>query len=134
MKLNKYSSIHTGGRKTASAVVKLKLGLNNNIFINGKQVELYFHKNELLMHHINKVTQLLDSSVKYNAFITVNGGGLSGQAQAISLALSKAFLKINPNLKNYLKEHRFLTRDARIKERRKYGLKKARKASQFSKR
>jgi len=74
------------------------------------------------------------TEAKYDAHIVVQGGGLSAQAQAIRLALSKAFVEIFPDYRKSFKKPGFLTRDARIKERRKYGLKKARKAPQFSKR
>lgn len=126
--------LSTGGRKSSIAVVKLFLNSKTNIIINGVSINSYFQNNSLILHQINKVLNLIDSPLKYKIFISVKGGGLSGQAQAISLALSKAFRELKPSLQTQLRKSGFLTRDTRIKERRKYGLKKARKASQFSKR
>lgn len=130
----KHELIHSGGRKTASARVKLSPSATENLFINGKPAELYFQNNKALLHNIFQVYQLIETSTKYNAYISVNGGGLSAQAQAIRLTLCKAFIEFIPELRASFKAQGFLTRDARIKERRKYGLKKARKAPQYSKR
>ena len=77
---------------------------------------------------------MVKTETKYDASIKVEGGGLSAQAQACRLALCKAFIEFFPHLRPYFKKRGFLIRDARIKESRKYGLKKARKAPQFSKR
>nr|AHK09973.1 ribosomal protein S9 [Prototheca wickerhamii] len=135
MSPTKRELIHSGGRKTASALVKLSpTNATENIFINDKLAELYFHKNKALLYNIYQVYQLIDISTKYNVFISVKGGGLSAQAQAIRLALCKAFMEYTPTLRAPFKAQGYLTRDARIKERRKYGLKKARKAPQYSKR
>jgi small subunit ribosomal protein S9 len=77
---------------------------------------------------------MVKTETQYDANIQVEGGGLSAQAQATRLALAKALIEVLPNSRALMKKQGFLTRDARIKERRKYGLKKARKAPQFSKR
>ena len=88
----------------------------------------------MYLQYILTAYEMVKTETQYDALIQVEGGGLSAQAQASRLALCKAFVEIFPNLRSYFKKRGFLTRDARIKERRKYGLKKARKASQFSKR
>jgi len=130
---NSYSS-HSGGRKTATACVQLVPGSGANIVVNGKPVSDYFQNNSVYLQNLFSATDLVKTEVKYDAHITVQGGGLSAQAQAIRLALSKAFVEVFPDYRKSFKKPGFLTRDARIKERRKYGLKKARKAPQFSKR
>lgn len=131
----------SGGRKTANVCVKLVPSSTSQIFVNGKPASVYFQENAVYLQNIltaNELvkteSQVLKLETKYDAFIQVTGGGLSAQSQAIRLALCKAFLEVYPDLRSYLKKRGFLTRDARIKERRKYGLKKARKAPQFSKR
>jgi small subunit ribosomal protein S9 len=133
--------IRSGGRKTAHVCVKLIPSSSSQIIVNGKPASLYFQENAVYLQNILTAyelvkieSQLLKIETKYDAFIEVNGGGLSAQSQAIRLALCKAFLEVYPHLRTYFKKRGFLTRDARIKERRKYGLKKARKAPQFSKR
>jgi small subunit ribosomal protein S9 len=133
--------IRSGGRKTANVCVKLVPSSSSQILVNGKPASLYFQENPVYLQNIFTAyelvkieSQLLKIETKYDAFIQVNGGGLSAQSQAIRLALCKSFLEIYPHLRSYFKKRGFLTRDARIKERRKYGLKKARKAPQFSKR
>ena len=135
--------IRSGGRKTANVCVKLVPSSNSSsqIIVNGKPASTYFQDNAVYLQNILTAyelvkveSQLLKIETKYDAIIQVNGGGLSAQSQATRLALCKAFLEIYPHLRTYFKKRGFLTRDARIKERRKYGLKKARKAPQFSKR
>jgi small subunit ribosomal protein S9 len=133
--------IRSGGRKTANVCVKLVPSSSSQILVNGKPASLYFQNNAVYLQNILTAyelvkieSQLLKIETKYDAFIQVTGGGLSAQSQAIRLALCKSFLEIYPHLRTYFKKRGFLTRDARIKERRKYGLKKARKAPQFSKR
>lgn len=128
------NSKHSGGRKTATACVQLIPGSGSSIIINGKSATDYFQNNAVYLQNILSATDLVKTEAKYDAYISVNGGGLSAQAQAIKLALSKAFVEIFPDYRKSFKKPGFLTRDARIKERRKYGLKKARKAPQFSKR
>lgn len=133
--------VRSGGRKTAKVCVKLVPSSSSQIIVNGKPASVYFQENAVYLQNILTAddlvkieSQLLKIETKYDAFIQVTGGGLSAQSQAIRLALCKAFLEIYPPLRSYFKKRGFLTRDARIKERRKYGLKKARKAPQFSKR
>jgi|UniRef100_UPI0030038090 small subunit ribosomal protein S9 len=133
-----YSSVYSGGRKTASALVILNKSNTNtkgNLVVNGKFIADYFNQNKILLHNIFQILKCLKtSSNKLDIKISVKGGGLSAQAQAIRLALCKAVIGIIPQLKKPFKTKGYLTRDARIKERRKYGLKKARRAPQFSKR
>lgn len=126
--------VYSGGRKTARARVKLTPGLGTKILVNGKDADIYFQQNPFLMQFIQNAYEIIESETQYDAIIEVQGGGLSAQAQASRLALCKAFSAIFPKLRPFVKKRGFLTRDARIKERRKYGLKKARKAPQFSKR
>lgn len=136
--------LRSGGRKTANVCIKLVPSSSSKFqaIVNGKPAADYFQENAVYLQNIltaNEVvkieSQLLKTETKYyDAFIQVNGGGLSAQSQAIRLALCKSFLEVYPHLRSYFKKRGFLTRDARIKERRKYGLKKARKAPQFSKR
>lgn len=128
------SLIHSGGRKSSSAQVKLIPGNGNKIIINGIEADSYFQQNVLYLQYILSAYEMVKTETQYDAIIKVNGGGLSSQAQAIRLALSKAFIEVFPNLRPYFKKRGFLTRNSKVKERRKYGLKKARKAAQFSKR
>ena len=127
-------SRESGGRKTARARVKLIPGSGTTLLVNGRSATLYFQNNPVFLQNLLTPYERVQSESKYDAFIEVSGGGLHAQAQASRLALCKAFLNHFPNLRTYFKKCGFLTRDARIKERRKYGLKKARKAPQFSKR
>jgi len=128
------SLIHSGGRKNARARVQLIPGSGKVFTVNGKPAEIYFQQNPVYLQFILSAYEMVKTETQYDATIYVEGGGLSAQAQASRLALCKAFIEIFPNIRSYVKKRGFLTRDSRIKERRKYGLKKARKASQFSKR
>jgi small subunit ribosomal protein S9 len=122
-----------GKRKTSVAKVFLKEG-SGIITINGKMFEHFFasigEERELLKNPL----MLADLDNNYDIDIKVKGGGVNSQLEAIRLAISKAVCTINPDYRPILKRASLLTRDSRIKERRKYGLKKARKASQYSKR
>lgn len=126
--------VHVGGRKNARARVQLIPGSGTIITINGKPASVYFQENAIYLQHILAAYDMIKTETQYDAIIRLSGGGLNAQAQATRLALCKAFVEVFPNLRSYFKKRGFLTRDARIKERRKYGLKKARKAPQFSKR
>ena len=126
--------VHSGGRKSGRARVQLTPGSGTVITVNGKPAEIYFQQNPVYLQFILSAYEMVKTETQYDAIIHVEGGGLSAQAQAIRLALCKAFIEVFPNLRTYVKKRGFLTRDSRIKERRKYGLKKARKAPQFSKR
>lgn len=122
----------TGRRKTAVARVRLVPG-NGNIVINGKDVATYFGRPvlELMVREPLRVTKTED---RYDVLVNIRGGGLAGQAGAIRHGIARALVAADEELRVPLKRAGFLTRDPRMKERRKYGLKKARKAPQFSKR
>ena len=122
----------TGRRKTSVARVRLVPG-EGNVTINGREMQEYFGLKtlELIVRQPLNLTETID---KYDVIAKVEGGGSSGQAGAIRHGISRALLKLDAELRPALKKAGFLTRDPREKERRKYGLKKARKASQFSKR
>ena len=122
----------TGRRKTSVARVRLVPG-EGNVTINGHEMQEYFGLKtlELIVRQPLNLTETVD---KYDVIAKVEGGGASGQAGAIRHGISRALLQVDAEMRPALKKAGFLTRDPREKERRKYGLKKARKASQFSKR
>ena len=122
----------TGKRKTAVARVWLRPG-DGKITVNSKEVEKYF-PSETLRNLIYQPLKLINSQDKFNLFVTVAGGGISGQAEAVRHGISKALLVSDGNLRVVLRKEGLLTRDPREKERKKYGRKKARKRFQFSKR
>ncbi|MGF7058291.1 30S ribosomal protein S9 [Brassicibacter mesophilus] len=122
----------TGRRKKAIARVRLLPG-SGNITINKRSLEEYFDY-ETLRVVVREPLTITDTLDKYDAIVTVNGGGSTGQAGAVRHGISRALLKADEELRPILKKAGFLTRDPRMKERKKYGLKKARRAPQFSKR
>ncbi|TCS80531.1 30S ribosomal protein S9 [Pectinatus cerevisiiphilus] len=122
----------TGRRKTSVARVRLVPG-EGNIKINGHDMSEYFGLKTLELI-VKQPLVLTETEGKYDVIAKVEGGGASGQAGAIRHGISRALLLVDTELRKSLKKAGFLTRDPREKERRKYGLKKARKASQFSKR
>jgi small subunit ribosomal protein S9 len=122
-----------GKRKTAVARVFLKFG-EGKITINGKTHKKFFRSIINQEKILNLPLILVNLTNKYNINIIVKGGGLNGQLEAIKLGLAKAICSIKQDYRTALKKEFLLHRDSRIKERRKYGLKKARKASQYSKR
>lgn len=122
----------TGRRKTSVARVMLTPG-SGKILINKKDLEEYFNY-ETLKIIAKSPLVITENETSYDVKVNVKGGGYTGQAGAIRHAISRALLEVNPDYRTTLKRAGFLTRDSRAKERRKYGLKKARKASQFSKR
>jgi small subunit ribosomal protein S9 len=122
----------TGRRKKSVARVRLIPG-NGTITINKKHIDEYFGQ-ETLKLIVCQPLVLTGLENKYDIIVNVVGGGLTGQAGAICHGIARALLKSEENLHTQLKKAGFLTRDPRMKERKKYGLKKARKASQFSKR
>lgn len=124
--------IGTGRRKTSVARVRLLPG-TGAIKVNNKSLEDYFGMETLKVIAKQPLT-LTDSLDKYDIFVNVHGGGFTGQAGAIRHGISRALLKADENLRGDLKKAGFLTRDSRMVERKKYGLKKARRAPQFSKR
>nr|YP_011006550.1 30S ribosomal protein S9 [Halosiphon tomentosus]WAM63695.1 30S ribosomal protein S9 [Halosiphon tomentosus] len=103
--------------------------------VNGRKAEQYFQQNFTYLKQISLPLKTVKLEKKYKIIANVKGGGLTGQADSIRLGIARALCKVDKlNFRPTLKFEGFLTRDARIKERRKYGLKKARKASQYSKR
>ena len=121
-----------GRRKGSVAQVKL-YETNGNITVNNKPIDEIFTVPESV-EYIKQPLKLIKKSSKSTVEIKVSGGGFSGQSGAIRLAIARALVKQNPENKPTLKEAGFLTRDSRVKESKKYGLVKARKAKQFSKR
>ena len=122
----------TGRRKTSVARGRLVPG-EGNVVINGRHIDEYFGIKTLDLI-VKQPLNLTETADKYDVIANVQGGGPSGQAGAIRHGISRALLELDAELRPALKKAGFLTRDPREKERRKYGLKKARKASQFSKR
>ncbi len=121
-----------GRRKNAIARVNLQKG-KGKIVINNRELKEYF-TNEVLYDAVTKPFQLTDTEKKYDVRVLVRGGGISGQAGAISLGISRALVKIDEENKPALKAEGLMTRDPRMVERKKPGQKKARKKFQFSKR
>ena len=122
----------SGRRKEATAVVKLTKG-KGKVTVNKKNIDDYFGRDVAKMI-VRQPLVLTKNDGLYDVEAKVQGGGSFGQAGAIRLAISKALLVENPNLRTDLKKAGYLTRDSRVKERKKVGLKKARKSPQFSKR
>lgn len=122
-----------GRRKCATAKVSLING-SGNILINDQVAEKYFQYNLTYLKTIEAPLKKLELENQYQMIVKVFGGGLNGQADAIKLAVSRVLCNLNIENRTALKSEGFLTSDSRVKERKKYGLKKARKASQYSKR
>jgi len=122
----------TGRRKNAVARVFLVPG-EGNITINNKAVDEYFCRKTLEMI-VRQPGELTGTVSRFDVKANVIGGGISGQAGAIKMGIARALIQADPNLRTPLKRAGFLTRDPRMKERKKYGLKKARRAPQYSKR
>lgn len=122
----------TGRRKTSVAQVRLMPG-NGVITINGKDINDYFNY-ETLKVIAKEPLDIVEASDQYDAIIKVTGGGYTGQAGAVRHGIARALLEVNEEFRPALKKAGMLTRDPRMKERKKYGLKKARKSPQFSKR
>ena len=123
----------TGRRKSAIARVRLIPGGTGAITINGRSIDEYCDLDTLKLI-IRQPLVLTETESKYDVFVNVVGGGFTGQAGAIRHGLSRALLQYSDELRPVLKKAGFLTRDPRMKERKKYGLKAARRAPQFSKR
>ncbi len=123
----------TGRRKSAVARVRLIPGGNGTITINGRSIDEYCDLDTLKLI-IRQPLVLTETESKYDVFVNVVGGGFTGQAGAIRHGISRALIEAEPELRAALKKEGYLTRDPRMKERKKYGLKKARRAPQFSKR
>jgi small subunit ribosomal protein S9 len=123
----------TGRRKSAVARVRLVPG-NGQIVINGKPGDLYLQFNAAYLAVAKAPLETLGLENEYDILVTAHGGGLTGQADAVRLGVARALCQLDPDNRKPLKIEGYLTRDPRAKERKKYGLRKARKAPQFSKR
>ncbi len=122
-----------GRRKKAIARVRVLAGGENGIIVNKLPMEEYF-KLDAQKYVVKQPLVLTNTANKYDVVVNVNGGGLTGQAGAVRHGIARALCEADPTLRGELKKAGFLTRDPRMKERKKYGLHKARKAPQFSKR
>ena len=123
----------TGRRKKAIARVRLIPAGDGTITVNKKSLDQYFGL-DTLKFIVRQPLELVEATAKYDVIINVCGGGFTGQAGAIRHGIARALLEAEPETRGALKKAGFLTRDSRMKERKKYGLKKARRAPQFSKR
>lgn len=123
----------TGRRKSSVARVRVYEGGTGSIIINGRDIDDYFGLDTLKLI-VRQPLALTENTDKLDVVCTVTGGGVTGQAGAIRHGVSRALLEFSPELRPVLKKAGFLTRDPRMKERKKYGLKAARRAPQFSKR
>jgi small subunit ribosomal protein S9 len=125
--------IQTVGRRK-EAIVRVRLIPGTGQFtLNGRTLEQYF-PNKVHQQHIREPLVTLEKNEQYDVIALLNGGGITGQAGALQLAIARALIEVEIDDRPALKKAGFLTRDPRVKERKKYGLKKARKAPQYSKR
>ena len=122
----------TGRRKTSAARVFMRKG-NGGIVVNGKSLEAFFGRETSCMI-VRQPLELTETTTKFDITVTVAGGGITGQAGAIRLGIARALVEYDESLKSPLRKAGFVTRDAREVERKKVGLHKARRATQFSKR
>jgi small subunit ribosomal protein S9 len=129
----KIDYLGTGRRKEAIARVRLLAG-KGNVMINGQKGTTYLQYNPSYISSVKSPLETLGLEDSYDIVVQAIGGGLTGQAEAIKLGVARALCELDPANRLPLKREGFLTRDSRSKERRKYGLKKARKAPQYSKR
>ncbi len=121
-----------GRRKTATARVRLYAG-EGTMVVNNRPLEEYFPR-PLLVHRMLEPLRVTGTEGRFHISVQVKGGGISGQADAVRLGIARALVKLDENLRPTLRQHGLLTRDARVKERKKPGLKRARKAPQYTKR
>ncbi|NLC66780.1 MAG: 30S ribosomal protein S9 [Clostridium sp.] len=128
----KVQYLGTGRRKTSVARVRLLPG-SGKVTVNNRDADEYFGL-ETLRTTVNQPLVLTNTKDSYDVLVNVHGGGFTGQAGAIRHGISRALLQADETLRPELKKAGFLTRDSRMKERKKYGFKKARKSAQFSKR
>ncbi len=122
-----------GRRKTATARVRLHAGGAGSFTVNNDPVEKYFPRS-IDQAHINNVFKVTGTQGRFDVTVKVLGGGITGQADAVRLGVARALLKVNPDNRKVLRQYKMLTRDPRAKERKKPGLKRARKAPQYTKR
>ena len=132
--INKNNIIALGRRKSSIARVHLVKGKGNFIINKSKATLIEYFKRESLVMELREPFVLVDFDNKYDFIVNIHGGGLSGQAGALRLAISRSLEKLNPELRSILKKAGMLTSDARVVERKKYGQPGARKKFQFSKR
>jgi len=125
--------LKTGRRKRATARVKLTEG-EGKIMVNEKELTEFFGGRKDLIYKVNSSLRVTNTTGKFNIKAKVEGGGITGQAGAISLGIARALVALEPELRPLLKKESLLTRDPREVERKKYGRPKARKRFQFSKR
>lgn len=124
----------TGKRKTSIARIYIKKGTGKIIINDNRDLKEYF-PTPTLQYYVTQPFKATNFDFsKYDLYANIKGGGVTGQSQALRLAIAKALVQMNPELKPALKHEKLLTRDARIVERKKYGRKKARKRFQFTKR
>ena len=121
-----------GRRKTAVARIYIKEG-KGNITVNDRDYKIYF-PTKILQYQVNEPFEVTNNLGKYDIMVNLDGGGITGQAEALSLAISRALCKINEEYRPSLKARGLMRRDPRMVERKKFGQKKARKRFQFSKR
>ena len=122
-----------GRRKTSSARVRLHTGGSGQFLVNGKSYREYFHR-EVDWINLVEPLQLTQTEGQFDVTVLVQGGGITGQSEAVRMGVARALLKADPEFRNALRRAGFLSRDAREKERKKPGLKRARKAPQYTKR
>jgi small subunit ribosomal protein S9 len=125
--------IGTGRRKEATAKVWLVPG-KGTILVNGKDFSVYFCGRKLLEYQVTRPLVVTNVRQSYDVFVEAFGGGVPGQAGAVSLGIARALLEVSPDFRIKLKREGLLRRDPRMKERKKYGLKRARRAFQYTKR
>ncbi len=123
----------TGRRKSSVARVRLVPG-NGTITVNGKDGETYFNRIPSYLVTLKAPLETLGLENEYDILVRASGGGLTGQSDAVKLGVARALCELSPENRQILKKEGYLTRDPRAKERKKYGLHKARKAPQYSKR
>ncbi|RCW49282.1 MULTISPECIES: 30S ribosomal protein S9 [unclassified Halanaerobium] len=122
----------TGRRKTSTARVRLLPG-DGKFIVNEREIDNYFNRKSLIKDIMSPL-EVTNTTNTFDIIVNVQGGGLSGQAGAVRHGIARALLEVDKDYRTPLKKAGYLTRDSRMKERKKYGLKKARKAPQFSKR
>ena len=123
----------TGRRKTSVARVRLFPG-NGDFVVNGRSLDDYFGNRGALTKLLGRPLELTNNTASFNVLVKVRGGGIAGQAGAVSHGIARALLDLDPELRPTLRKAGVLTRDPRMKERKKAGLKRARKAPQYTKR
>ena len=122
-----------GRRKTATARVRLHAGGSGQLLVNGQPYQEYFNR-EVDWNNLVMPLKLTRTEAQFDVTVLVEGGGVTGQSEAVRMGISRALLKVDPEFRSSLRKAGILTRDAREKERKKPGLKRARKAPQYTKR